>query len=180
MKRNIYIDCGFYIGNALQTYLDTSIVDETWDIYAFEVSPDLDMMQIMDKFPMSIHWIPKAVWIKDGEIDFMVSKRENASFITGTSYSGADKEKITVSSIDFSKFLADLPEAYIICSMDIEGAEFQVLEKCIKDGTASKINLLDIEFHHRFMADYTRDESIAICKQLKDLGVQVRIKEAFQ
>lgn len=176
---NIYIDAGFYVGKALQHYLDTEVVDDTWTIYVFEPSPDLPIKDILANYSVPIKLSKTAAWIKDGTMPFWTSERNNASFIDGTSYTGAPKKKIRVKTIDFSKFVADLPEAYIILSMDIEGSEYPVLEKMLKDNTIDKINLLDIEFHHRFMGDKTDLDSRQLIHEIKQRGVDIRLKEAL-
>ena len=55
-----------------------------------------------------------------------------------------------VKSFNFSNWLKQtIPNnSFVICKLDIEGAEFDVLEQCIKDNTISLINVLNVEFHH--------------------------------
>ena len=171
---NIFIDCGFYIGDALKKYLDQ--VDDTWTIYAFEPSPLIDCKEVIKTFGLNIKLIKKAVWTKDGEVPFWTSERHNASHVEDTTGNAPD-ERMMVKSVDFSKFLSKLPEdANIICSMDIEGSEYPVLEKMLKDGTASRINLLDIEFHHRFMIDFSEVESQKLIDELEAVGVKIKLK----
>jgi FkbM family methyltransferase len=58
--------------------------------------------------------------------------------------------KVTVDSFDFSSWLRDnvSKEDNVVCKLDIEGAEFEVLKKCIADDTLRLIDHLDVEFHH--------------------------------
>ncbi len=174
---NIFLDCGFYAGVALKIYMEKGVVDETWKIYAFECSPEINSQEVADSFPMPIELSDAAVWIKDGEVPFWISARNNASHVDETSSSARDHQ-ITVPSIDFSKFVANLPDdAYIICSMDIEGSEFPVLEKMLQDGTAKKIRILDVEFHHRFMMpEYNAEVAQDIIDRLEEQGVLVTLK----
>lgn len=162
----IFIDCGFYVGNALKIYMEKGIVDESWTVYAFEPSPELEVeKRIEDFFPgMNIQLIKKAVWTKDGSVSFQIGGRNDASSIKGTSGHG-DPRIITVPSMDFSKFVSEL-DGFIICSMDIEGAEFSVLEKMLTEDTISKIDLLDVEFHHRLMLEKDQDDAQKIIDQL--------------
>lgn len=56
--------------------------------------------------------------------------------------------KVEVNGIDFSEFLKKFSsDDYIVCKMDIEGAEYDVLEKCIENKSYLKIKELIIEFH---------------------------------
>lgn len=175
---NIYIDCGFYRGMTLHKYIDQGIVDRSWTIYAFEANPDLNTEQFIEDFfsDIPITLIEKAVWTRDGKVKFHIAGREDAASIKGTSGHTEPKE-VTVSSIDFSEFVVELPKAHIICSMDIEGAEFKVLEKMLKENTVDKIDLLDIEFHHRLMEEYEPEDARKLIKQIKARGVEVKLKE---
>lgn len=167
-KNRIFLDCGQFDGVAIRQYC----VDDSWQIYSFEpeVQPDVNLEDLP---PYEL--IEKAVWTEDGEVEFSLDPRKQASHIVGIA--GAEYEnKITVPSIDFSKFVASLPAATIVCSMDIEGSEFPVLRKMIKDGTASRIKVLDVEFHHRMMSTEDDESARKLIQELSALGVIVRLK----
>lgn len=160
----IYIDCGFYQGNALKIYKDKGLVDDSWTTYLFEPNPEIEG-----------DLIRKAVWTSDGEVTFQLGGRDDASSIKGTGPHGNPRE-IQVESIDFSKFVAGLPDEFIVCSMDIEGAEFPVLEKMLEDGTIDKIGLLDIEFHHRLLAWKTlEDAQTLLIKLMTRTAVRLKV-----
>jgi len=163
---SIYIDVGFYAGVALKKYQDEGIVDDSWTVYAFEANPQLKVPKWVSR---------KAAWIKDGKVTLLISGREDSASVQGTS-GHTTPQKVKVPSIDFSKFVAKLPDVYTICSMDIEGAEFRVLKKMLKDKTIDKINLLDIEFHHRLMKDYDSEDAKKLVKQIRYRGVKVKLK----
>ncbi len=177
MKNKIFIDVGFYRGAILRKYIDQDIVDDTWDIYAFEANPDLKTVQhIADFFTdISIHFINKAAWVDDKGVWLHISGRDDAASVANTA-SHVDPKEVSVRSINFSEFVSKLPEAYIICSMDIEGAEYVVLEKMIADGTISRLNELDIEFHHRLMNDKDEQSSQVLIDELLRLGIKLKLK----
>lgn len=60
---------------------------------------------------------------------------------------------IDVKCIDFSKYLQDniSDEDYVICKMDIEGAEYDVLGKLIDDNTINLIDKIYIEWHNHLL-----------------------------
>ena len=60
---------------------------------------------------------------------------------------------IEVECIDFSSYIdANIsPSDYVICKMDIEGAEYEVLRKLIDDGTINKIDEIYIEWHNHLL-----------------------------
>jgi len=173
---NIYLDCGWYAGMTLDRYVEAGTIDNTWTAYAFEPSPVIRKAGHFNNPPIPVTFIKKAVWIKDGRVKFNISNRENASSIKGTS-GQTDPKEITVGCVDFSRFVRELPDAYIICSMDIEGAEFEVLEKMLEEDTIDKINVLDIEFHHRLMADYEPKDARKLIKRIRERGVEIRLKD---
>lgn len=169
--RKIFLDCGYYAGKALEYY--APFMDETWEVYAFEPNTKLNVEETIKRFPFKIKWIKKAVWIEDGEVSFITDARDDAHYIRNTRVTRRRGRKVPC--IDFSKFVARLPDTTIACSMDIEGSEFSVLEKMLKDGTVQKLSLLDIEFHHRFM-DKTPADADSLRRRLEGEGVLVKLK----
>ena len=65
-------------------------------------------------------------------------------------YSGGGFEQsINVDCIDFSKFIEQFKDQEVYCKMDIEGAEYAVLRKILRDGNAKIFKKLWVEFHDR-------------------------------
>lgn len=164
----IYLDCGFWQGRALEIYQEIGLIDKTWDIYAFEPNPTLDVEADIKKIGLPVKFIKKAVWIDDKGVDFLVSGRPDAARISS--------EGNPVDSIDFSKFVSELPNEFTVCNMDIEGAEFAVLPQMIQDGSIDKINLLEIEFHHRLMQYKTPQDAQDLIDELVRHRVKVILK----
>lgn len=174
----IFIDCGFWQGRALEIYKEIGLVDSSWRIYAFEPNPEIDIDKFVKKIGLSLTFSPCAVWIKNGKKKFSISEheaRQNASALEGTA-GPPNPEFIDVETMDFPKFVANLPDQFTVCNMDIEGAEFTVLPKMIEDGSIKKINLLEIEFHHRLMENYETKDAEELIEQLVRNGVKVIIK----
>jgi FkbM family methyltransferase len=82
---------------------------------------------------------------------------------------------IEVEIIDFSEYLKDKAENYniIIVKMDIEGAEVELLEKMIADGSIGLIDYLYVEFHSHFQEEVnfliTKKRETKIINNLKSL-----------
>lgn len=170
----VFIDAGYYIGKALEYY--APFLDDSWTVFAFEPNTELDVEENLKRFPFPVRWIQKAVWTEDGEVEFRLGGRNDASHIDGIRDS-VDR-KITVPTINFSKFVSTWADKadVICCSMDIEGAEYPVLRKMIEDGTASKLDLLDVEFHHRLLETEDNATSSTLRQELEGLGVLVKLK----
>lgn len=164
--RKIFLDCGRFNGVAIEQFC----VDDSWEIYSFDPHPMADL----NLPPHEL--IEKAVWTEDGEVDFSIDPRFQASHIVGVAGTEYEDTK-KVPAIDFSKFVADLPEAdLVVCSMDIEGAEFPVLRKMLEDGTINHLDMLDVEFHHRMMNTEDDNSARQLTQEILNLGVIVRQK----
>lgn len=108
----------------------------------------------------------KAAWIEDGEIEFARVKGFRAWNSTvmrakGTrgEWSGAG-DVIRVPCFDFSAWLRDLPEPAVV-KMDVEGAEFDILERMVEDGTDLMVSELNLEWHDDRMPGFeTRREEL--------------------
>lgn len=160
-KNRIFLDLGYYAGIAEQKYK----VDDSWTVYAWE--PNLEV-PVPD-------WVSrKAVWTKKGKQMLNTNERGDAAYLATTR--GLDGS-VEVETIDFSGFVKGLPaDSYIVCSMDVEGAEFDILTKMLEEHTIDKIDVLDIEFHHRLMTDYTPTDAQKLIDQIKKRGVKVKLK----
>jgi len=101
----------------------------------------------------------KAAWIEDGEIEFArvrglrgwdstVMREKN----TRDEWSGAGSV-IRVPCFDFSAWLRELPEPPIV-KLDVEGAEFPILERLVEDGTDTLVAELLVEWHDARMPEY--------------------------
>jgi FkbM family methyltransferase len=86
------------------------------------------------------------------------------------------EEKVSVDSFDFSKWLKEniKEDDNVICKIDIEGAEFDVIKKCITDDTLRLINSLDVEFHHFSDSNYSSDYHF-IMNEVNKLGINFNI-----
>lgn len=164
-KPRIFLDCGRFDGVAIEQYC----IDDSWTIYSFDIDP-----QSLTHLPPHT-LIEKAVWTENAELEVRLDPQKQASHITGIAGTEYEGTKM-IEAIDFSQFVRDLPSSVIVCSMDIEGSEFPVLRQMIKDGTAFRITVLDIEFHQRMMNDEDDESARKLVQKLSSLGVIVRLK----
>lgn len=72
------------------------------------------------------------------------------------------------------KSLADLMQDFghdriDLLKMDIEGAEYEVIDSIVRDGLGSRINQILVEFHHRF-TPFTLDTTRQAIAQLQQAG----------
>jgi FkbM family methyltransferase len=169
----VFIDCGFYHGKTVEKYLSSGEIDKSWRVIAFD--PATYLNQDLDRLGIPIEMHRSAVWVKDKKLRFMKDWRDDAGHLVRVLNRG-DGMSTTVQGIDFSKFVKNLGVNGIICSMDIEGAEFEVLRKMLREGTINQLSILDIEFHHRLRNDWTDKDAENLISRIKDCGVEVRLK----
>ncbi len=172
----IFLDCGSHHLEGLVNFLDNGTIDTSYKIHCFEANPECFLSERVKnikykELDITIH--NKAVWVEDGTILFNQenhnesrsgSPSDGKSNIDGwgSSVSGINfkhpgySNPVEVESIDFSRFVSELPtNCKIVCKLDIEGSEFEVLEKMLLDGTIDRISEIYIEFHERFMSHIT-------------------------
>jgi FkbM family methyltransferase len=147
----VYIDCGAYNGNTIKNFLLNPQYGSKYKIYAFECNPVFKNFN----YGNNVIIINKACWIYDGEISFYINpkspKIEGPSIYKEKVTGGLDKEHpISVPCFDFSTWLINTfsKEDYIVIKMNIEGAEYDVLEKCINDKSINLIKELYVKFHY--------------------------------
>ena len=147
-----------------------------------EIALDLskDKLKDYDEYNITYHQV--AVWIKNcnreltveyspGDYqcqlnpDDIIPGKNKAGGATNIMEKGWKKpsyildEYITpggkVKCIDFSKFIKKNidPDSKVICKMDIEGAEYEVLGKLIDDNTIDVIDRLYIEWHNHLLVE---------------------------
>ena len=82
---------------------------------------------------------------------------------------------IKVPCVDFSKWILDTfkIDDYIILKINIEGAEYPVLNKMIKDGSIKYIDKLIIAFHSHKITSITKEEHDKLFKKLKVINMEV-------
>lgn len=168
--RKVYIDCGAWTGDSV---LKFKKYYNDYDIYAFECHPNhkKDLIQLSKKYDFK--FIDKAVWTKNREkIPFYIGTKDRtaASTVHISKKRKIDKiHPIFVTCIDFSKWIMENfnRDQYIVCKMNIEGAEYDILEKMLKDGSISYIKRLFCSWHQNKIRDIEKKRHSILLKKLK-------------
>jgi FkbM family methyltransferase len=144
-----FVDCGAFRGKALNWARKR--YGDKCSLYAFECNP-----RIPHSYGKDVKIIEKAVWVSDGNLRFYMNIKkptiEGHSVYKNKTTGNLDKEHpVIVESIDFSNWLKKTfnEKDIVIVKMNIEGAEYDVLEKCVKDGTMTIIKELHIQWHSK-------------------------------
>lgn len=163
MNRNVFIDCGFHYGEGLMQFTSILGIDSTWDVYVFEANPQINIIDHISNFPYKINAFNQAVWVENKEITFNIQHSAGqGSCLMCLSSTHFYDEQATITAIDFSEFISSFNDCNIYCKMDIEGAEFVVLDKLIRDNTIFKINTIWVEWHDVDLAQITQQKKEAL------------------
>ena len=156
--KKIFIDGGARVGEAIEVLLETREELTGCDVYLFECNINhiqtlIDISNNNKKYNFIVK--NEAIWVDDVYRDFYISVDLWGDL--GCTLLPEKKEKldrenpINVKCIDFAKFLNSFSDNdYIVLKLDIEGAEYDVLNHLIKTNTITKINELYVEFHDIF------------------------------
>lgn len=179
MAKNLFIDCGTNLGQGLNEFNNKFNLfnSDLWDIYTFEPNPYINL-KTMFLNVNNIVKINKAVWINNDPIQFICKgkKEENlrhkyneerfqcgGSQIKSTQRNSIipdhiESDIVNIPTINFSDFLKDKSNNYnkIYVKMDVEGAEFQIIDHLIECNTLGLIYELYIEPHGRF--EFNQDQ----------------------
>jgi FkbM family methyltransferase len=172
--RYIFIDGGAHIGESTQNFLNSNIYRRhPWEIIAFEANPSL-----IPRFPKKPNAtvLNKAIWISEEGIEFYLAENTVSSSIIKDKKTGKlNKIPVKVESVDFGQWLKSnfTKNDFILVKLDIEGAEYDVLEKMLADGTMEYVDDLRIEFHKEKVG-VSPEKDTALKKQIEALGIPVR------
>lgn len=189
--KKIFLDCGTHLCEGLKQFYNKKIINNDFEIHTFEANPECFIDERIKSLPFDVIPHKKAVWIKDGTIMFNQENHRKShsgspsdgksnidgwgSSIDGIGFVHPGYEmKVEVECISFSNFLNQFDDNdEIICKMDIEGSEFEVLRDMLKNGSIKKIKDLYVEFHERFMPNENENTKNSLVTEIKLQGVNV-------
>lgn len=170
-----FIDCGAHCGESIltakQRFGDHTIV------ISFEPVPGLaKQLQEIHKDNPTVNVQNSAVWISDDVKRFYLSEQytDGSSLLTSLNALRED-HYIDIPCFDLSSWIKQTfsEKDYIILKLDIEGAEYEVLNKMIEDGTINMIDEFWGEWHDMKIQDkHTLELSKKVYAYLKDNNIK--------
>ncbi|XP_006819321.1 uncharacterized protein LOC102806558 [Saccoglossus kowalevskii] len=166
----VYIDVGANRGDTLQVFYNTLSADlsnnpyvelpydyepSKWKVFAFEADEihSDELHQLQKKFHFKLY-SGTAAWVDDLGVMLYLDRSAKTNGYWGTSISGTkrnlnDTHPVKVQSLDFSAWLREhvTNDDFVVLKMNIEGAEFAVLDKMLRDETFCLIDQLFIFYH---------------------------------
>ncbi|MGY6531826.1 FkbM family methyltransferase [Glycocaulis sp.] len=148
--RKLFIDCGGHDGCSALMFL---LNNPDYDCVSFEPNPAF--WEHYDGLPTKL--VKAAVYTHDGEVEFIIDPvdGDGSTLIEGKpvefhgTLTNDECPRISVPCVDLSRFVAENAEHYdsIALKLDVEGAEYDILEKMLSEGTLEQIDTLYCEFH---------------------------------
>lgn len=180
--RKVFIDVGGLDGSTTYDFIlkhkDNS---NDFEYYIIECSPiNLGYLKKrLGKFKrfrrnLVVNIIEKAAWIFDGEVDLYTGNAKRNTLLKEYHKGGRDnldkEHPIKVPCFDFGQWLAKTftKEDKIYIHMNIEGAEYDILDKMIKDGTIHLVTEMIFAPHTRQVRQKSAEKEKIIFDYLKD------------
>lgn len=155
---------------------DLSIIDQYGvTVFAFDPTPtSIDMLDA-SKLPEQFHFHPWAVTAKDGSLKFYPRLKKDgtksAVMFTMIPEEETENDVIEVPAYSLASITQRLGHDRIdVLKMDIEGAEYEVLDGLLESPVLP--SQLLVEFHHRFV-DNGLERTYDIINRLRDAGYRI-------
>jgi len=153
--RRFFLNMGGHDGSSIPEFIGDGI--DRYEVWAWEPNPKHETAwRKLETKHNTVCYIGKAVWITESELSLYVDQSKEAQKGTGIvrkEYGGmhSDKHTVTVLTEDIHDWMMrnTRPEDEIVVKMDIEGAEYPVLQRMLVNGSACRIKKLFIEFHSK-------------------------------
>lgn len=180
---NVFIDCGTNKGQGFRLVAKKFGINSNWVVELFEPNPLCDTTDHVVSYAI-LH--QKAVWDKNGFVPFsLMLENDEGSSVNCLMDSGICKDPdntayrhhkyvIQVECIDISSILNQYnDDDFIVVKIDVEGAEFAIVRKMLKDGSIKKINHLLIEWHTIYLSSETGGKEAELKRQIRETGVNL-------
>lgn len=145
----IYIDLGCHDGQTVDNFLMNATKD--FEVYAFDPNTRFtkEWEAIKKKYPNTIHFSHKVALDKDGEVMYTLRPDgyDLGSSVIEYKKDYGDGDMQSVPCFDFSQWLKQFKDDYVMIKFNVEGAEFKIIKKMIEDGTNKIVDYAFIEWH---------------------------------
>ena len=169
--RKVFLDCGAHKATSIKKFREEYPNSKDYEIISFECNPKFK--SILEN-TNGITFYNKAVWVKDGIEKFYIGHGASSSLIHGKTRGNLDFDNpIEVDCIDLSKWITENfdKDDYIILKLDVEGAEYSILQNLLDTNYISYINEIYLEWHIGPKTDYENTYSFisnftTVCSEL--------------
>ena len=177
MKNKYFIDCGAHCGESIlaaKQRFGTDIITISFE----PITGLVKQLQEIHKDDSTINIQNSAVWINDEVKKLYLSEDyTDGSSLLNSLNDLRDDHYLKVLCFDLSLWLSEsfTEDDYLILKLDIEGAEYEVLNKMIEDGTINLINEFWGEWHDMKISDEkTLKMSKKVYRYLEDNNIEFK------
>lgn len=165
--RKIFIDCGANDGCSVELFRKSFPDHAEFEVYCFEANKKF--RDSLLNYTQNVY--TALVWIDENGASFGGWKMKEFGGGDGT----------YVNTIDLSTWIREsfLSTDYIILKLDIEGAEYKVIEKMYHDGTLTYIDEIYGELHGP-KTGHTREDDQKLIQQLEDHKLRMYLWDALE
>jgi FkbM family methyltransferase len=172
-----FIDCGAHCGESILAAKQRFGTDTI--TISFEPIPGLaNQLQEIHKDNPTVNIQNSAVWINSDIQKFHLSEEyTDGSSILNSLNNLREEHSINIPGFDLSSWISEsfTKEDYIILKLDIEGAEYEVLNKLIEDGNIHLVNEFWGEWHDMKISDpKTLQLAKKVYKYLEDNNIEFK------
>jgi FkbM family methyltransferase len=178
-KTNVFLDLGTHGGQGLHRFKSILGFDETWDIHTFEPNNLLHPINT-DQFDFKVTPHNTAIWVKQGNSIFKQYGDDGKSQGSLLEQTNGDRhyhdyhDSIEVETIDFHNYLKNFSsDQSIYIKMNIEWAEWTVLEDLLVRGWPKNIKQMWINFHGAVGNQFYKNKSVWLIDQIRQEGCEV-------
>lgn len=154
-KDDLVIDCGAYIGDISQYFLDKGA-----KVLSIEPSPILSSKLRLRFKKGKVAVINKAAYDKNCDIKLFyhqdykkADKSHKIKYLQGSSICASKKNVgkgfFTTEAIDLSNFIGKMGDKVKLLKLNVEGAEYRILDRLIDTGVIYNIENVVVSFHNR-------------------------------
>lgn len=172
----LIVDCGFNQGKVASSMLKAL---PKFSLTGFEVQQDIQEYSelLKNKFPIrSVNVIYSAASTFDGEINYYEPRSWGKNYKGGTTTLQSKSklndnylESKSAPALDFAKWLNENigSNTFVFVKMDIEGAEYDVIDHLINTGAIDHINVIAVEWHAHKFPEPQRSQYIQIENKIR-------------
>jgi len=168
---DVVIDCGANIGQETIPLAKTGA-----EVYSFEPNPYAfeELKKATKDFP-KVHCINKGVLDKNDKMKLYLhenSDDDELTWSTGSSFvaekKNVKKDKfVEIEIIDLIEFIRNLNTNIKLLKIDVEGVEYEILDKLIDSGLLNKVEQVLVETHAEKIPEL-KEKDTAIRKKIED------------
>lgn len=172
----IFVDVGAYDGDSYRDFMMNKNIPgkpKDYKCYLIEPNPKFydDLVDLMNSNSNIVEVNTNAVWTEDGVKEFAVDQTETpmgSTLMPGKKAIWDTMPHYEVRTINFSEWIKQFKDDYVIVKLDVEGAEFPILKKMLEDGTIKIIDHLWVEMHPNKVQEYTTEDSNELLARVRE------------